>query len=55
MNQGLLPAGSQGIFSIAISDKMVYSSKRENAYQYSSQFQWDGTGKELEQFTDMLS
>ena len=25
---------------LVISDKMVYSSKRESAYQYSSQFQW---------------
>ncbi|MDE7201697.1 MAG: hypothetical protein K2O91_07290 [Lachnospiraceae bacterium] len=32
---------------MAISDKMVYSSKRESAYQYSSQFQRDGIGKEF--------
>ncbi len=37
-----------------ISDKKVYSSKREKAYQYSSQFQWEGIGKEFEEFVDML-
>lgn len=37
---------------MAISDKMIYSSKRESAYQYSSQFQWDGIGKEFERFID---
>lgn len=38
--------------NMAISDKMVYSKKRESAYQYSSQFQWDGIGKEFERFID---
>lgn len=38
--------------SMAISDKIVYSSKRENAYKYSSQFLWDEVGKEFEQFID---
>ena len=39
---------------MVILDKMVYSSKRESAYQYSSQFQWDGIGKEFERFIDAL-
>lgn len=39
---------------MVISDKTGYRSKRECAYQYSSQFQWDGTGKEFEQFMDAL-
>ena len=38
--------------SMAISDKIVYSSKRENAYKYSSQFLWDEVGKEFERFID---
>ena len=42
-------------FLSVISDKMVYNSKRESAYRYSSQFQWDGIGKEFEQFIDLLS
>lgn len=37
-----------------VSDKKVYSDKREKAYQYSSQFLWDGIGKEFEQFIDTL-
>lgn len=37
-----------------ISDKKVYGSKREKAYQYSLQFQWDGIGKEFEQFIGRL-
>lgn len=37
-----------------ISDKKVYNSKRKKAYQYSSQFQWEGIGKEFEQFINML-
>lgn len=40
---------------LAISDKIVYNKKRINAYQYSSQFQWDGIGKEFGEFIDMLS
>ena len=39
---------------IAISDKMVYSNKRESAYAYSSQFLWDEAGKEFERFIDGL-
>lgn len=39
---------------LVISDKMVYSSKRESAYRYSSQFQWDGIGKEFERFVEQL-
>lgn len=39
---------------LVISDKMVYSNKRESAYQYSSQFQWDGIGKEFERFVEQL-
>lgn len=39
---------------IAISDKMVYSNKRESAYAYSSQFLWDEVGKEFERFIDSL-
>lgn len=39
---------------MAISDKMVYSNKRENAYAYSSQFLWDEAGKEFERFIDQL-
>lgn len=39
---------------IAISDKMVYSNKRESAYVYSSQFLWDEAGKEFERFIDFL-
>ncbi|MDE7184858.1 MAG: glycosyltransferase family 4 protein [Lachnospiraceae bacterium] len=39
---------------LVISDKMVYSSKRERAYQFSSRFQWEGIGKEFEQFVEQL-
>ena len=39
---------------MAISDKMVYSNKRESAYAYSSQFLWDEAGKEFERFIDQL-
>ena len=35
---------------MAISDKELYSSIRKSAYQYSSQFQWDGIEKEFEEF-----
>lgn len=40
---------------LAISNKMIYNKKRENAYQYSSQFQWNGIEKEFEHFINMLS
>ena len=46
--------GLAGQMDLVISDKMVYSSKRENAYQFSSQFQWDGIGKEFERFVERL-
>lgn len=39
---------------MAISDKIVYSNKRESAYAYSSQFLWDEAGKEFERFIDGL-
>lgn len=39
---------------LVISDKMVYSEKRQKAYQYSSQFQWDEVGKEFGRFIDEL-
>lgn len=39
---------------MAISDKMVYSNKRESAYAYSSQFLWDEAGKEFERFIEQL-
>lgn len=41
--------------SFAISNKIVYDKKRVSAYEYSSQFQWDGIGKEFGEFIDMLS
>ena len=37
---------------MVISDKMVYSSKRENAYQFSSQFRWDKIGNEFDAFLE---
>ncbi|MEZ3478139.1 MAG: glycosyltransferase family 4 protein [Lachnospiraceae bacterium] len=39
---------------LVISDKRAYSSKRESAYRYSSQFQWEGTGKEFERFVQRI-
>ena len=39
---------------MAISDKIVYSNKRENAYVFSSQFLWDKTGIEFERFIEQL-
>lgn len=39
---------------IVISDSMMYSDKRQKAYQYSSQFQWDEVGKEFGKFIDSL-
>ena len=39
---------------MAISDKIVYSNKRESAYAYSSQFLWDEAGKEFERFIDSI-
>lgn len=36
--------------SVAISDKMLYSSKRAKAYAFSSQFLWDEVGLELDCF-----
>jgi Glycosyltransferase len=35
---------------LVVFDKVIYDRKRESAYWYSSQFQWDGIGKELEEF-----
>lgn len=46
-----------GLFAqmhMAISDKIVYSNKRENAYVFSSQFLWDKTGIEFERFIEQL-
>lgn len=37
---------------MVISDKMVYSKKRESAWEYSSQFQWDAAGKMFEAFIE---
>lgn len=39
---------------LAISDKMVYSERRQQAYLYSSQFQWDEVGMEFGKFIDSL-
>lgn len=39
---------------LVISDKTVYSDKRQKAYQYSSQFLWDEVGKEFDKFIDIL-
>lgn len=38
--------------SMAISDEMVYSHKRESAYAFSSHFLWDDIGKEFERFIE---
>lgn len=40
--------------SLVISNKTLYSDKREKAYQYSSQFIWDEVGMEFGRFIDML-
>ncbi len=48
---------ASGLFeqmSLAISDKKVYSDKRNAAYEYSSQFQWDEVGKEFGKFVDEM-
>lgn len=39
---------------LVISDEMMYSEKRQKAYQYSSQFQWDEVGKEFGRLIDEL-
>lgn len=40
---------------LAISNKELLNEKREKAFCFSSQFQWDGIGKEFEQFIDVLT
>lgn len=40
--------------SLVISNKTLYSDKRERAYQYSSQFIWDEVGVEFGRFIDAL-
>lgn len=47
--QGLLKE-----MQLVISDKTVYSDKRQEAYRYSSQFQWGQVGKEFGMFIDEL-
>lgn len=39
---------------LVISDKKVYSDKRQKSYQYSSHFLWDEVGKEFGKFIDTL-
>ena len=49
---------TEGLFEqmrLVISDKTVYSNKRNEAYCYSSQFRWDKVGKEFDKFIDNLA
>jgi glycosyltransferase involved in cell wall biosynthesis len=40
---------------VAISDIVLYSEKRQKAYEYSSQFQWDDVGVEFGRFIEELN
>lgn len=47
--------GLFGQMNMVISDKVLYTNKREQAYEYSSRFQWDEAGREFEQFIKLLT
>jgi glycosyltransferase involved in cell wall biosynthesis len=40
---------------VAISDNVLYNEKRQKAYEYSSQFQWDEVGVEFGKFVESLT